>query len=76
MKAASLLVNLSRFYSLCNPFGDIALPHSLPFIITGIAVLLAAGFFGYMLALLQRRVGSIVSSQNVRTPPPPTEVPI
>ncbi|XP_021742183.1 uncharacterized protein LOC110708363 isoform X2 [Chenopodium quinoa] len=30
----------------------------------GIAVLLAAGFFGYMLALLQRRVGSIVSSQN------------
>lgn len=31
----------------------------------GIAVLIAAGFFGYMLALLQRRVGSIVSSQNV-----------
>ncbi|KAJ0095271.1 hypothetical protein Patl1_16184 [Pistacia atlantica] len=30
----------------------------------GIAVLLAAGFFGYMLALLQRRVGTIVSSQN------------
>lgn len=30
----------------------------------GIVVLLAAGFFGYMLALLQRRVGSIVSSQN------------
>ncbi|KAL7133046.1 hypothetical protein ABFS83_12G115000 [Erythranthe nasuta] len=31
----------------------------------GIAVLVAAGFFGYMLALLQRRVGSIiVSSQN------------
>ncbi|XP_050237728.1 uncharacterized protein LOC126687274 [Mercurialis annua] len=29
----------------------------------GIAVLLAAGFFGYMLALLQRRVGTIVSSQ-------------
>ncbi|XP_057541743.1 uncharacterized protein LOC130820405 isoform X2 [Amaranthus tricolor] len=34
---------------------------SFPF---GIAVLLAAGFFGYMLALLQGRVGSIVSSQN------------
>ncbi|CAH8257698.1 unnamed protein product [Arabidopsis lyrata] len=30
----------------------------------GIAVLVAAGFFGYMLALLQRRVGSIVSSHN------------
>nr|XP_029116332.1 uncharacterized protein LOC105060256 [Elaeis guineensis] len=28
----------------------------------GIAVLFAAGFFGYMLALLQRRVGAIVSS--------------
>ncbi|XVF44041.1 hypothetical protein PTKIN_Ptkin02bG0088500 [Pterospermum kingtungense] len=31
----------------------------------GIAVLVAAGFFGYMLALLQRRVGTIVSSQNM-----------
>ncbi|KAJ6889661.1 hypothetical protein NC651_023415 [Populus alba x Populus x berolinensis] len=31
----------------------------------GIAELLAAGFFGYMLALLQRRVGMIVSPQNV-----------
>ncbi|KAL1189853.1 hypothetical protein V5N11_012468 [Cardamine amara subsp. amara] len=30
----------------------------------GIAVLVAAGFFGYMLALLQRRVGSIVSSHS------------
>ncbi|XVE85038.1 hypothetical protein DITRI_Ditri17bG0060400 [Diplodiscus trichospermus] len=30
----------------------------------GIAVLAAAGFFGYMLALLQHRVGTIVSSQN------------
>ncbi|XP_021292870.1 uncharacterized protein LOC110423079 isoform X1 [Herrania umbratica] len=30
----------------------------------GVAVLVAAGFFGYMLALLQRRVGTIVSSQN------------
>ncbi|CAN7053130.1 unnamed protein product [Brassica rapa subsp. trilocularis] len=30
----------------------------------GIAVLVAAGFFGYMLALLQRRVGSIVSSHD------------
>ncbi|PON59286.1 NHL repeat [Parasponia andersonii] len=30
----------------------------------GIAMLLGAGFFGYMLALLQRRVGTIVSSQN------------
>ncbi|XP_002521024.2 uncharacterized protein LOC8274772 [Ricinus communis] len=32
----------------------------------GVAVLVAAGFFGYMLALLQRRVGKIVSSQNDR----------
>ncbi|XP_029121993.1 uncharacterized protein [Elaeis guineensis] len=30
----------------------------------GIAVLLAAGFFGYMLALLQRQVGAIVSSKD------------
>ncbi|XP_058114903.1 uncharacterized protein LOC131257945 [Magnolia sinica] len=30
----------------------------------GIAVLVAAGFFGYMLALLQRRVCSIVSSKD------------
>jgi hypothetical protein len=35
------------------------------FLFAGIAVLLAAGFFGYMLALLQRRVGMIVSPQNV-----------
>lgn len=39
----------------------------------GIAVLLAAGFFGYMLALLQRRVGMIVSSSNeLNTPNKPT----
>ncbi|XP_064987004.1 uncharacterized protein LOC135625836 isoform X2 [Musa acuminata AAA Group] len=30
----------------------------------GTAVLLAAGFFGYMLALLQRRLGTMVSNQN------------
>ncbi|KAE8687991.1 NHL domain-containing protein isoform 2 [Hibiscus syriacus] len=30
----------------------------------GIGVLVAAGFFGYMLGLLQRRVGTIVSSKN------------
>ncbi|KAF3431302.1 hypothetical protein FNV43_RR26033 [Rhamnella rubrinervis] len=30
----------------------------------GIAMLFGAGFFGYMLALLQRRVGMIASSQN------------
>ncbi|XP_059656035.1 uncharacterized protein LOC132303029 isoform X2 [Cornus florida] len=34
----------------------------------GIAVLVAAGFFGYMMALLQRRVGTIVSSQNDQRP--------
>ncbi|XP_061371415.1 uncharacterized protein LOC133313999 isoform X2 [Gastrolobium bilobum] len=33
----------------------------------GIAVLVGAGFFGYMLALLQRRLGSIVASQDVIT---------
>ncbi|XP_057496823.1 uncharacterized protein LOC130781603 isoform X1 [Actinidia eriantha] len=37
----------------------------------GIAVLVAAGFFGYMLALLQRRVGTIVSpSDDERTTKP------
>lgn len=30
-------------------------------------MLVGAGFFGYMLALLQRRVGTIVSSHNVST---------
>ena len=30
-------------------------------------MLVGAGFFGYMLALLQCRVGTIVSSQNVST---------
>ncbi|KAM7484255.1 hypothetical protein LguiA_000264 [Lonicera macranthoides] len=42
----------------------------------GIAVLVAAGFFGYMLALLQRRVGTIVSSQtdqgSMKTSIPPS----
>ncbi|XP_027361867.1 uncharacterized protein LOC113869635 isoform X2 [Abrus precatorius] len=31
----------------------------------GIAMLVGAGFFGYMLALLQRRLGTIVASQDV-----------
>lgn len=39
--------------------------HVLFFIVAGIAMLVAAGFFGYMLALLQRRVGTIMSSQEV-----------
>jgi hypothetical protein len=34
---------------------------------TGIALLFAAGFFGYMLALLQRRVGIMVFSEDVST---------
>ncbi|XP_027910337.1 uncharacterized protein LOC114169386 isoform X2 [Vigna unguiculata] len=34
----------------------------------GIAMLVGAGFFGYMLALLQRRLGSIVSSQDTKDP--------
>ncbi|KAA8529549.1 hypothetical protein F0562_033652 [Nyssa sinensis] len=48
----------------------------------GIAVLAAAGFFGYMLALLQRRVGTMVSSQNDQTtmkpsiPPSPYQKPL
>uniref|UniRef100_A0A5B6YG16 NHL domain-containing protein n=1 Tax=Davidia involucrata TaxID=16924 RepID=A0A5B6YG16_DAVIN len=48
----------------------------------GIAVLAAAGFFGYMLALLQRRVGTIVSSQNdqktmkTSIPPSPYQKPL
>ncbi|KAK6139235.1 hypothetical protein DH2020_027020 [Rehmannia glutinosa] len=37
---------------------------TLTIVLIRIAVLVAAGFFGYMLALLQRRVGLIVSSQN------------
>ncbi|KAK2990856.1 hypothetical protein RJ640_016174, partial [Escallonia rubra] len=43
---------------------------------TGIAVLVAAGFFGYMLALLQRRVGTLVSTQTdprtMKTSVPPS----
>ena len=36
--------------------------------VAGIAVLVAAGFFGYMLALLQRRVAAMFSSQYVSDP--------
>ncbi|KAJ0989626.1 hypothetical protein J5N97_007982 [Dioscorea zingiberensis] len=41
----------------------------------GIAVLLAAGFFGYMLALLQRRVGVMVSSTDELRAPTKTSMP-
>ncbi|KAJ6834843.1 uncharacterized protein M6B38_333165 [Iris pallida] len=41
----------------------------------GIAVLLAAGFFGYMLALLQRRVGGIVSSNDELITPTKATIP-
>lgn len=34
----------------------------------GIAMLIGAGFFGYMLALLQRRLGTIVASQEAQVP--------
>ncbi|TKY58624.1 eukaryotic translation initiation factor 2C [Spatholobus suberectus] len=34
----------------------------------GIATLIGAGFFGYMLALLQRRLSTIVASQEVQVP--------
>ncbi|OMO88225.1 hypothetical protein CCACVL1_08515 [Corchorus capsularis] len=36
----------------------------------GIAVLVAAGFFGYMLALLQRRVQAMFTSHDDTRPPP------
>ncbi|KAJ3694797.1 hypothetical protein LUZ60_000174 [Juncus effusus] len=40
----------------------------------GVALLFAAGFFGYMLALLQRRVGGMVSNYDEpQTPPPSTK---
>ncbi|KAJ7953647.1 NHL repeat [Quillaja saponaria] len=48
----------------------------------GIAMLVGAGFFGYMLALLQRRVCTIVSSQSDHSPtmssipPTPYEKPL
>ncbi|XP_076883077.1 uncharacterized protein LOC143531718 isoform X2 [Bidens hawaiensis] len=45
------------------PFDDCAYQYGSGFPV-GIAVLVAAGFFGYMLALLQRRVGSIISNQT------------
>lgn len=64
--SCSLLV-IDRGYKAIReiqlPFDDCAYQYNSGFPL-GIAVLLAAGFFGYMLALLQRRVGSIVSSQN------------
>ncbi|WOH13605.1 hypothetical protein DCAR_0833115 [Daucus carota subsp. sativus] len=64
--SCSLLV-IDRGYKAIReiqlPFDDCAYNYDSGFPL-GIAVLLAAGFFGYMLALLQRRVNSIVSSQN------------
>ncbi|KAF5449815.1 hypothetical protein F2P56_030225 [Juglans regia] len=48
----------------------------------GIAILVGAGFFGYMLALLQRRVGTIVSIHNDQDateksiPPSPYQKPL
>ncbi|XP_076933296.1 uncharacterized protein LOC143599156 [Bidens hawaiensis] len=44
------------------PFEDCAYQYGSGFPM-GIAVLVAAGFFGYMLALLQRRVGSMLFNQ-------------
>ncbi|XP_041014147.1 uncharacterized protein LOC121257266 isoform X2 [Juglans microcarpa x Juglans regia] len=41
----------------------------------GIAMLLGAGFFGYLLALLQRRVGTIVSSHSDQGAPETTSPP-
>ncbi|KAI3779306.1 hypothetical protein L2E82_08975 [Cichorium intybus] len=65
------------------PFDDCAYQYGSGFPV-GIAVLVAAGFFGYMLALLQRRVGSMISSQmdeshtptkQTTAPPPPYQKP-
>ncbi|GJS34375.1 RNA-directed DNA polymerase, eukaryota [Tanacetum coccineum] len=47
------------------PFDDCAYQYGSSFPL-GIAVLVAAGLFGYMLALLQRRVGSMISNEVVR----------
>lgn len=44
------------------PFDDCAYQYGSGFP-PGIAVLVAVGFFGYMLALLQRRVGNMISPQ-------------
>ncbi|KAJ0544798.1 putative six-bladed beta-propeller, TolB [Helianthus annuus] len=44
------------------PFDDCAYQYGSGFPV-GIAVLVAAGFFGYMLALLQRRAGSMLFNQ-------------
>lgn len=62
-------------------FDDCAYQYGTDFPL-GIAVLLAAGFFGYMLALLQRRVGGMVSSNDEpltpskATIPPPYQKPV
>ncbi|KAL7588510.1 uncharacterized protein LOC111884210 isoform X1 [Lactuca sativa] len=65
------------------PFDDCAYQYGSGFPL-GIAVLVAAGFFGYMLALLQRRVGSMISAQQdepqptmkqTTVPPPPYQKP-
>ncbi|KAK9060262.1 hypothetical protein SSX86_020966 [Deinandra increscens subsp. villosa] len=50
------------------PFDDCAYQYGSGFPM-GIAVLVAAGFFGYMLALLQRRVGGIISNQTTTMKP-------
>ncbi|KAL8121205.1 uncharacterized protein LOC141725095 [Apium graveolens] len=64
--SCSLLV-IDRGYKAIReiqlPFDDCANQYESGFPL-GIAVLIAAGFFGYMLALLQRRIGSIVSSES------------
>ncbi|GKB19818.1 putative six-bladed beta-propeller, TolB, partial [Tanacetum coccineum] len=56
------------------PFDDCAYQYGSGFPL-GIAVLVAAGFFGYMLALLQRRVGSMISNgvKSMRPPLIPSE---
>ncbi|KAF5443181.1 hypothetical protein F2P56_035762 [Juglans regia] len=55
-------------------FNDCAYQYESGFLL-GIAMLLGAGFFGYMLALLQRRVGTIVSSHSDQGAPETTSPP-
>lgn len=54
--------------SLCHFYFKIIKVYKMCFDIAGIAVLVAAAFFGYMLALLQQRVRAMFSSKDVSYP--------
>lgn len=59
------LGKLSYIHVLCRNCHVLIKFRLIAFNVTGIAMLIGAGFFGYMLALLQRRLGTIVASQEV-----------